>query len=158
MTNEPSSANPYGSAARETFEALKNLYASNDNLPPEEQVSFWKLGNSFDTMIDFLDTIDDSSAHEVAQMAVTQLNASLKHITGGYDGAWFDDFGWWSVATGRALQKPFFKQDAAPLQHILEQCWPRFTNNAPFVWERRNSTKYDKYGRGLRTETRATDV
>ena len=60
---------------------------------------FWKLGNSFDTMIDFLDTIDSGSAGEVARMAVTQLQASLGHIKGGFDGAWFDDFGWWSIAT-----------------------------------------------------------
>jgi hypothetical protein len=94
MSSKPASTNPYRSAACEKFEALKKLYASNDTLPSQQQVSFWKLGNSFDTMIDFLDTIDDSSAHEVAQMAVTQLDASLSHIKGGFDGAWFDDFGW----------------------------------------------------------------
>src|SRR5215207_6945788 len=107
MTSQPASTipstipstSPYSSAAREKFEALKKLYASNDTLPGG--ASFWKLGNSFDTMIDFLDTIDNSSAHDVAQMAVKQLYASLKHIDGGFDGAWFDDFGWWSVATQR---------------------------------------------------------
>lgn len=97
-------------------------------------------------MIDFLDTIDDSSAHVVAQMAVTQLEASLKHIEGRFDGAWFDDFGWWSVATQRALQKPFFKPDATQLQKILVQCWPRFTDNAPFVWQRHKPETFEDYG------------
>lgn len=143
MISKPTSTNPYGSAAREKFEALKNVYASNDT---GQEVSFWKLGNSFDTMIDFLDTIDDSSAHDVAQMAVTQLEASLKHIDGGFDGAWFDDFGWWSVATQRALQKPFFQPDAEQIQNILDQCWPRFTNNAPFVWQRHKPGTFEDYG------------
>ena len=143
MINKPTSTNHYGSAAREKFEALKNAYASNDT---GQQVSFWKLGNSFDTMIDFLDTVDHSSAHEVAQMAVRQLEASLKHIKGGWDGAWFDDFGWWSVATQRALQKPFFLPDAVNIQYILDQCWPRFTNNAPFVWQRHKPGTFEDYG------------
>jgi hypothetical protein len=143
MSSKPTSTNDYGSAAREKFEALKKAYASNDT---GQQVAFWKLGNSFDTMIDFLDTIDDSSAHDVAQMAVTQLDASLKHIKGGYDGAWFDDFGWWSVATQRALQKSFFKPDAEQIQNILNQCWPRFTNNAPFVWQRHKPGTFEDYG------------
>jgi hypothetical protein len=135
MIGKPASTDSYSSAAKKNFAALKDQYASNDT---GQQVSFWKLGNSFDTMIDFLDIIDASCANDVAQIAVTQLNASLKHIEGGYDGAWFDDFGWWSVATQRALQKPFFNSDAKrQLQNILDQCWPRFTKNAPFVWERR---------------------
>jgi hypothetical protein len=144
MPSKPAATNPYRSAASDKFKALKTLYASNNTLPSQLQVSFWKLGNSFDTMIDFLDTIDDSSAHDVAQMAVTQLEASLTPL-GGYDKAWFDDFGWWSIATQRALQKPFFKQDAPQLQNILNQCWPRFTNNAPFVWQRRKPGKFEDY-------------
>ncbi|MBW4549597.1 MAG: hypothetical protein KME35_00490 [Aphanocapsa sp. GSE-SYN-MK-11-07L] len=140
MINQPLSTTSYREAAQDNFNALKKAYASNDT---DQKMSFWKLGNSFDTMIDFLDTLDESSAHEVAQIAVTQLNASLKHIEGGYDGAWFDDFGWWSVATGRALQKSFFKADAEQIQTILNQCWPRFTSNAPFVWQRRKPGEFD---------------
>jgi hypothetical protein len=144
MSSTPASTNDYRSAARDKFEALKKLYVSNDTLPPNQQVSFWKLGNSFDTMIDFLDTIDASSARDVATMAVKQFKASLERL-GGYDKAWFDDFGWWTVATQRALQKPFFKQDAEPLQEIRDECWLRFSHNAPFVWERCNSKDLKDY-------------
>jgi hypothetical protein len=129
MNSEPAPTIDYRSAACDKFEALKRLYCSND-----QQTSFWKLGNSFDTMIDFLDTIDDGSAGDVAVMAVKQFKASLASL--GYDNAWFDDFGWWTVATQRALQKPYFRQDATALQTIREECWRRFSGNAPFVWER----------------------
>ena len=147
MADKPASTDGYHSAAQKNFAALTKQYGSNDKRPKDDRVSFWKLGNSFDTMIDYLEVIDQSDAQDVAQMAVTQLKASLRDITGGYDGAWFDDFGWWSVATQRALQKPFFNSDSKQqLQKILDACWSRFTANAPFVWERRTSVKFDSYG------------
>lgn len=145
MTNR--SAN-YRDAALCNFTALMCLYAKNDKLSTDIQASFWKLGNAFDTMIDFLEIIDASTANDVAEIAVTQLYASLGKITGGFDGAWFDDFGWWSVATQRAQEKPFFDSAAKDqLKGVLSECWPRFTDNAPFVWERRGTTNtFNDYG------------
>lgn len=132
----------YRQDAAEKFEALKTAYQSNDT---GQQVPFWKLGNSFDTMTDFLETIDPSSAHDVAQMAVTQFAPALSHIGGGADGAWFDDFGWWTVATSRALEKPFFNPDAAAIRGILDECWAHFTDNAPFVWKFRKPGTFEDY-------------
>lgn len=150
MPGKSALTGPDRDAAQKNFDALKDLYRQNDTLPPEpggRQVAFWKLGNSFDTMIDYLEFIDSSSAGDVAAMAVTQLNASLKHIDGGYNGAWFDDFGWWSVASQRALQKSFFDATAKEqLQTVLKNCWSRFTGNAPFVWERRQPGSFKDYG------------
>jgi hypothetical protein len=85
MTN---STNPYGSAARNNFEVLKNLYDKNND-PPCAGAAFWKLGTSFDTMIDFLDVIDSSSASSVEQMVSTQFteaamnNSSLTELLFG---------------------------------------------------------------------------
>lgn len=143
MTCKSTSTHPYGSAAQEKFQELKNAYASKGT---GQSVRFWKLGNTFDTMIDFLDTIDDSSAADVAKMVGTQFNASQKTIGGGLDGAWFDDFGWWSIASQRALYKPFFQTHAGQIQNILDQCWTRFTGNAPFVWERRAPGTFEDWG------------
>jgi hypothetical protein len=134
---------PYASAAREKYEALKLLYATNDKMA--EPVVFWRLGNAFDTIIDYLDTIDSSSADFVASMVVTRLDYAIKKL-GGYDEAWFDDFGWWSVASERALQKPYFKAHADSFKTILSECWGRFTANAPFVWARRQPNTFDDYG------------
>lgn len=130
----------YRKAAGEKFATLKTAYQSNDT---GQKVAFWKMGNSFDTMTDFLETIDSSSAHDVAQMAAAQFAAST---AGGVDGFWFDDFGWWTVATSRALQKSFFKPDATAIKGILDECWTHFTGNAPFVWERRAPGTFDDYG------------
>ena len=146
MTDLPQSTTRYISAARDNFNALTSLYNANGQHPCDDRVSFWKLGNTFDTMIDFLDVIDPSSAPKIAQMVVVQLNAALNCIKGGWDGAWFDDFGWWSVAAQRALRRPYFKNNPEPFQNILTECWTRFNNNAPFVWARHKVGFYDQYG------------
>jgi hypothetical protein len=139
MTN---SANSYRSAAINNFNALTKLYATNDD-DPCTGVAFWKLGTSFDTMIDFLDVIDSSSASTLEQTVFDQFNASAMCL-GGFDNAWFDDFGWWTVAAQRALERPYFKRPK--FKWIHDQCWKRFRENAPFVWERRTTKTFDDYG------------
>ena len=51
------SANSYRDAASRNFEALRKLYSTNDNLDCKDAaaVSFWRLGNGLDTMIDYFD-------------------------------------------------------------------------------------------------------
>jgi hypothetical protein len=129
----------YQGAAIQNYGALLNLYGSSS--PPS---SFWRIGNTFDTMIDYLATIYPNTAKEIAQKAAAQFELGLTKIEGGIDGAWFDDFGWWSVASQRALK--FFGSNPPPqLQNILDQCWSRYTDRAPKVWDRRGSSQYDKY-------------
>lgn len=143
MLNATETASPYAIVVRQKYDALKTLYAGNNTSP--SPVSFWKLGNAFDTIIDYLDTVDSSSANAVAAMVDVQCTDALKHIDGGYDGAWFDDFGWWSVACQRAVHKAYFANHAPLFGDILGNCWSRFTSNAPYVWERRTSGTYDAY-------------
>ena len=135
MISNAAPTTSYASAAREKFQVLTRMYDS--DVP-----SFWQLGNSFDTMIDFLDTIDSSSANDIAQLAVKKFHDKANPI----DSFWFDDFGWWSIAAERALQKPFFQPNAKHFCYILNKCWSRFTDRAPFVWERHKSNTFDDYG------------
>jgi hypothetical protein len=106
--------------------------------------SFWRIGNTFDTMMDYIATIYPNTADQLVQAVVAQYELGLTKIDGGIDGAWFDDFGWWSAATLRALRW-FGSRPQPKLQVIFDQCWPRYMANAPFVWERRGSSKFDKY-------------
>ncbi len=135
-------ANSYRSAATNNFNALKKLYEGND-YPPCKGADFWKLGTSFDTMIDYFDVIDSSSASSFSKTVFAQFNASAMCL-GGLDNAWFDDFGWWTVAAQRALERPFL--DRVIFQKIHDDCWQRFTANAPKVWERRTTKQFDNYG------------
>ena len=94
---------------------LTGLYSScfgpiNWNSPPEPE-ELQKLGNTFDTMVDFLEVIDGSSAGTVVKLVLQQYTASLNQL-GGYNAAWFDDFGWWSVASQRATVSSAFNPDA----------------------------------------------
>ena len=124
----------YADAARKKFAALCNLYG-----PP---VSYWRLGNAFDTIIDYLENVDASAAAEVGKMVVEQYQASLDKL-GGCDNAWFDDFGWWTIATQRGVGKPFLGGVRNELTGFMKECWGRFSANAPYVWDRRPDGKFD---------------
>lgn len=142
MDSHSGASSSYSHAARDKFDALLALYSRNDSLPPDVRVSFWKLGNTFDTMTDFLDTIDPRGASQLVATVSNQYSASLA-VLGGYDNAWFDDFGWWTVATQRARGKACFDAEAkSELGKIMRECWSRFTGNAPYVWDRREPNSF----------------
>jgi hypothetical protein len=119
----------YREAAQAKLGALTGVPAGN--------LTYWKLGNSFDTMIDYLDHVDDGAAVAVARMVARQYGPALDGL-GGYGGAWFDDLGWWTVATLRGGSRSYFDaRFRGFLGNIRENCRSHFAENAPFVWERR---------------------
>jgi hypothetical protein len=125
----------YKTAATKNFNALMQLYGSAS--PP---ASFWKLANTFHTMMDYAGTVYPPVARQVAQAGITQFNNS---VGSGVEAWWFDDLGWWTVAAQRALN--FFGSN--PPQQLLairDKCWAQFSGNAPFVWERRKPGTFDE--------------
>ena len=129
MTTSPTT-DRYRKVAQHKFSQLLSVYSAGN-------ASFWKLGNTFDTMVDFLEVIDGSSAGTVAKLVLQQYTASLSKL-GGYNPAWFDDFGWWTVASQRATVSSVFNPDAKKaFAANLSEGWSRFTGNAPYVWDRR---------------------
>ncbi|TAM87842.1 MAG: hypothetical protein EPN41_06995 [Candidimonas sp.] len=131
-----STASTYANAAKAKFNALKTQYT--------DEVTFWRLGYAFDTIIDYVENIDNTSAPDVGEMEVRQYQTSLAKL-GGYDNAWFDDFGWWTIATQRAVEKPLFRTHRNKLLAFRSECWKRFTDNAPQVWARHKPGTYDGY-------------
>jgi hypothetical protein len=138
----PAEASQYREAAIDKFSRLMKVYKE---LAVELGRYFGKLGNSFDTMIDFLDVVDADSADDVADIVLKQYAASLKAL-GGYVGALFDDFGWWTIATERALRKPYFSPESKlqSSDDVVSNCWKRFTGNAPYVCDRRTTDHFDE--------------
>lgn len=128
----------YEHAARMKFDALVTNYNATN-------ASWWQLGNSFDAMIDFLDTFSYGTTDKLADQVKDQYAAGLSNLNGGYDGAWFDDLGWWIVAAQRAVKRPYFKKDIEWFRNIVKECWSRFTGNAPLVWERHKPGTYTEY-------------
>jgi hypothetical protein len=124
----------YRKAARRTLGLLTSVPAGN--------LSYWQLANSFDTMIDCLDHVDEGAAGDVSAMVSEQYDPALKkmdrerhEVARAYDAAWFDDFGWWTIATLRAESRPYFNEGfKRTLGSWRDECWSRFTENAPYVW------------------------
>jgi hypothetical protein len=70
----------------------------------------WKLGNSLDTMIDYLVEFAPSDAESFGAGASTLCQSWLDiHQSNSYPTwTWFDDYGWFVISTDRASQQSFF--------------------------------------------------
>jgi hypothetical protein len=140
MSSKPASVDQYGPAARSIFKQLVALFSARQSAS-----SYWKLGNSFDTILDFLD-FDSTDAEKLPSVLQTQYAVSLKDLH-GYDSAWFDDFGWWTVAFQRAAQRTYFSSsDREYFVSTMKECWTRFTDRGPKVWERHTKDTFDDCG------------
>jgi hypothetical protein len=95
---------------------------------------FWKTANGFDTLIDYLDVVDPGRA--AVDTVYSFLDKTWAHFLPELNGCWFDDFGWWTIATSRAVGKQYFAKQQQAIRKISEECWRRFSENAPKVWER----------------------
>jgi hypothetical protein len=127
----------YRDAAAAKFKLLINA------LNPDSKPSFWRVAHSFDTVIDYFDNVDHNHAGEVADLVLANYK---KDTDGGYGGIWFDDFGWWTIATYRAEEKSFFSSYKDQFRAVRVECWKHFTENAPFVWDRHKPGMFDEYG------------
>jgi hypothetical protein len=98
----------YKAAAMTTFTQLKQNYGWSGN--------FWRLGHSFDTIIDYFDTVD---ASEATLFATEYVLPAFKKFTGH----WYDDYGWWGLAALRASQRKIFITHAVEFNDIARDCW-----------------------------------
>jgi hypothetical protein len=107
----------------------------------DQQPDFWKAANAFDTMIDFLEFCSIDPKGDAAKAADWVINLSYYDP----DQTWFDDFGWWTIGTGRAAQKTsvFDEDDRQRLAGKMSDCWSRFKDNAPFVWARKPTGEFN---------------
>ena len=136
MVNKPESPAPtvFRSKAKVCFERLR---------PPD----FWKTANGFDTLVDYLEYIGHDDTGSVDKGSVDWVFKFLvDNMAGSLDGVWFDDFGWWVIATQRASTKSFFSVEQQDrLTAIASSYWKSFTSNAPHVWERSPDDLKDAY-------------
>ena len=99
----------YRNAAITTFAQLKTNYGWAGN--------FWRLGHSFDTIIDYFEVVD---ATEAALFAGEYALPAFKK----FEGHWYDDYGWWGLAALRAAQRPnLFGQHIGAFDGVARRCW-----------------------------------
>jgi hypothetical protein len=105
----------------------------------------WKLGNSLDTMIDYLAHVDSSTAESFGNDAKTLCDNWI--YPGNPTWTWFDDFGWFVISTDRASRQSFFSSDVQKaFGGFSKECWTRFSERAPYTWKRRASGSFSDYG------------
>ena len=79
----------YRDAARKTFPSLRQAIAANNVQ--------WRIGNAFDTTIDYLLMEPDAAGG---------FGAIIKDRFDHTGGDWYDDFAWWAIAALRAAGQP----------------------------------------------------
>ena len=112
------------SEAREAFDALLQLFG--------ESRTYWRLGNSFDTLIDYC-IIDRTVCGDLMDRGWAKYNAM-----GGP--SWFDDYGWWGIAAAKAST---IKEFITPglFTGIMRTCWEKMQPGAT-VWDRAEKSVY----------------
>ena len=80
--------------------------------------SYWKVGNVFDTMTDFLLVSDDSPGTIAAD--VYRIYKDLKGA------CWYDDYAWWGLASSKASDPQYdtiFGASKTDFQNLANETW-----------------------------------
>lgn len=127
MKNMTIDCDDFKKAAHDTFEGLKALFQN-----PACNVN-WRLGHSFDTIVDYL----VSAPHDAPGFGKIALD-KYKSIRND----WYDDYGWWSIATLKAGQhQELFSDFYYEFQSIAHKCWESI-DKASGVWTRADKSKF----------------
>lgn len=113
--------------------------------------NYWRQGNVFDTLTDFLllavgqNMIAETDAQSFVGKALNTYNGLNTPAPVGNTGCWYDDFGWWGIASAKAYTNEYsqiFGEHAIDFQNIALSCWEIMKNGkwdgvhfgAPNVW------------------------
>jgi hypothetical protein len=116
---------------QDVFKQLKAIFEGETNYS-----NYWRLGHSFDTIIDYL-VVRPEEAQGFGRIAIKAYNRSK-------DSAWwYDDYGWWGLASLKAWQLPKLFPEFAEFKPICDTCWDVNYKNATDVWiHNRNNPQF----------------
>ena len=128
------SKDAFTAAASKTYDALKPLFKASDN--------FWRLGHTFDTIIDYFATVTTSDAKNFASTAyeryITTVDPKLQKA------CLYDDFGWWGIAGLKASWSNYFGDWTAKFKEIAPSCWNTLDGKGANVWKNADQQKWRK--------------
>jgi hypothetical protein len=134
MTVNTVNGDDFRAAAKQTYALLKPAFAA------EERKYYWRLGHSFDTVIDYFATVapDTHEADTFAELANEKYKAG-----GGY---WYDDFAWWAIASLKAARRGnLFPRNWTLFAKIPLDLWQEIDSNAPYGWAKADQAKFAAY-------------
>jgi hypothetical protein len=100
---------------------------------------YWKAGNIFDTMTDYLQVSGDNP-DGIAKIAYDYFWT----LPGA---CWYDDYAWWGIAGSKAFDATYdhiFDVSKSDFQDVAKETW-RFMKGAPNVWKTCNKADFNQY-------------
>jgi TAT (twin-arginine translocation) pathway signal sequence len=127
-------------SAHNAYSNLRTLFTADEN--------FWRLGNAFDTLTDYLvlarNRYDDTRDSDIGDI-VSRAFQKYQDTQSGPDGAcWYDDYGWWGIASVKAYDPAFAKIFAATSESFVG----RFRQVALQSWDTVHRGKHDGVHKG----------
>lgn len=114
-------------AAQKAFGYLKVPWQKGP--PPSGFSTYWQLGHSFDTIIDYF-VLNPADAAGFGQIALDAYNRSTGNA------CWYDDYGWWGIAALKASQHPdLFPIEGSTFKEKYGICWQMMDDHATAVWK-----------------------
>lgn len=122
----------YLEAAKRTYEKVSPLLA--------DYPIFWQIGHAFDTLLDFwmatnLPPIDGGYLAPILKKFLCRQSAPWIDESTGRDPWWYDDHGWWGIASLRVNPSLFSGENSKLFSGIADLSWQPFYRNAPNVWD-----------------------
>jgi hypothetical protein len=113
----------------------------------------WRVGNVFDTLIEFVRLYPDVDARspKMAEIALAQWESP--NVQNSM--CWYDDYGWWGIASEKAFHEEYksvFGNTQREFKDLAKSCWNVMHNGkknakykytgAPHVWDNQDPPGY----------------
>lgn len=142
---------------KEALKIYTDLTSSTGDLMTS--TNYWQAGNVFDTVTDFM-----LLGLDLGMLNSDQIDSVMSNIKDNYDllnysyngsqGNWYDDFGWWGIASSKAYTEEYssvfdkykddFRSIAVSCHGIMTDGKPQIDKGAPNVWKNCDQQKYSK--------------
>jgi hypothetical protein len=103
--------------AKVAYNNLKECFAPHSRAP----LSYWQIGNCFDSMTDYLLLVQFLDAELIQWAEAKYYDPAVQK-----GACWYDDYAWWAIASTKAYEPrfvPIFGHSTNSFKRIAEECW-----------------------------------
>ena len=135
----------YDACARSTYAALRTAWQV--PLTNNSQSNFWREGNVFDSLVDYILLFESNPQNELAAIAPTAKQ--LYNLGLGRSVCWWDDLGWWGIAAAKMSKNVQNATLKADFKGMAAHTWNIMHTYAPNTYSQAESGSNSSYFKSL---------